>query len=172
MGRRHLEQVPAGRTEAGPGVGGRPAVQSGLWVFGASNPARRRRTRKRRKRGKRRSRRTAEGMREARRILGRWRSEGTEPCRVCGGEGGGLGGSRNLEVEEKEQMVKKKMLPESLKKAKKNKNIVSCFSVKQVFFPNQLLFQLYFLVFSTSALVVCCTKIDLRVYVTTVCCLV
>lgn len=94
-----------GRTEVGPGEGGRLADLSGPWVVGAGTPARRMRTRKRRKRGKRRSRRRMEREREARKILGRWRSEGTEPCKVCGGEGVEQGDSRNLEVKKDKQMV-------------------------------------------------------------------
>lgn len=79
-------------------------VPFGLWVVGAGSPAKRRMM-KRKKVAKRKSRRRADGVRGARLILGHWRSEGTEPCRVCGGEGGGWRGSRNLQVVEEEQVV-------------------------------------------------------------------
>lgn len=80
--RKRHESEPGGHTEAAPGGNGRQGVPSGLWAGAAGNP------RRRRKVGAAPEghwgRKMAEGRsRAAGRILGRWKIEGTEPCRVC-----------------------------------------------------------------------------------------
>lgn len=98
--RKRRESEPGGRTGAGPGGGGREAVPSDLWVGAAGTPARRKRKVGVATAGRRGRERARGRARAAGRILGRWRSAGTGPCRVCG-TGAGWRGSRSLQERKK-----------------------------------------------------------------------
>lgn len=88
------ERGPGGHKEAALDGGGRREVPSGLWG-GAVGTQRTRQTKGVAFGGHWGKKRAWGPWRVAERILGRWRSGGSEPCRVCE-EDGGSKGSRNL----------------------------------------------------------------------------